>query len=78
MISKRSGQIYELIIRGELGDHHALLFEGMHLERAGGDTVLTGAVYDQSHLYGLIQRTQDLGLELMSVNQVPNERRASE
>jgi hypothetical protein len=29
--------------------------------------VLTGSVIDQAHLHGLIQRTQDLGLELISV-----------
>ncbi len=30
-------------------------------------TVLTGRVIDQAHLHGLIQRTQKLGLELISI-----------
>jgi hypothetical protein len=29
--------------------------------------VLTGPVADQAHLAGLIDRTQDLGLELISI-----------
>jgi hypothetical protein len=38
------------------------------LERAGGTTVLTGPVRDQAHLHGLIERIQELGIELVSVN----------
>jgi hypothetical protein len=37
------------------------------MDRVAGTTVLTGSVIDQAHLHGLIQRTQDLGLELISV-----------
>ncbi len=37
------------------------------MERQAGTTVLTGRVIDQAHLVGLIQRTQELGLELVSV-----------
>ena len=59
---------YELVLRGEIGDRFALLFEGMRLERRGGLTVLTGEVVDQARLHGLIERVQDLGLELVSVN----------
>ncbi len=45
----------------------AFLFEGMRMERLAGTTVLTGNVIDQAHLVGLIQRTQELGLELVSI-----------
>ena len=61
---------YELVIRGEVGDRFAVLFDGMRLERAGGRTVITGPVRDQAHLHGLIQRIEELGLELVSVNPV--------
>ncbi len=37
------------------------------MERLAGTTVLTGRVIDQAHLVGLIQRTQELGLELVSI-----------
>ena len=59
---------YELVVRGELGDRFAVLFDGMRLERRDGTTALTGAVVDQARLHGLIERVQDLGLELVSVN----------
>ena len=59
---------YELVVRGELGERFAPRFEGMRLERIRGHTVLVGDVLDQAHLHGLIQRIQELGLELVSVN----------
>ena len=59
------------MLRGEIGDRFGLLFEGMRLERTPGHTVLTGAVRDQAHLHGLIERIQELGIELVSVNPLP-------
>ncbi len=61
------GRRYRLVLRGELGEPFAFLFEGMQMDRIAGTTVLTGRVIDQAHLYGLIQRTQELGLELISI-----------
>jgi len=61
-------QSYRLVLRGELGDSFGVLFEGMQLQRLAGTTVLTGDVIDQAHLLGLIERVQDLGVELVSVN----------
>lgn len=58
---------YRLVLRGELGEPFAFLFEGMRMERVAGTTVLTGNVIDQAHPVGLIQRTQELGLELVSI-----------
>ena len=42
----------------------------MRLSREDGTTVLTGPVTDQAHLAGIINRTQELGLELISVGQL--------
>jgi hypothetical protein len=61
------GRRYRLVLRGELGEPFAFLFEGMRMERLAGTTVLTGGVIDQAHLVGLIQRTQELGLELVPI-----------
>jgi hypothetical protein len=67
---------YELVVRGELGDRFGLLFDGMRLERDRGRTVITGAVLDQAHLHGLLERVQELGLELVSVNPLaPHDRK---
>ena len=66
------GQSYQLVIRGELGERFACLFEGMRMERAAGQTILTGPVRDQAQLYGLFDRIGELGLELVSVQQAPD------
>ena len=57
-------QSYRLVNRSELSDR----FNGMTLKRVSGNTVLVGEVFDQAHLYGLLDRIRDLGLGLLSVN----------
>ena len=64
---RAQGRRYRLVLRGELGEPFGFLFEGMQMDRDAGTTVLTGRVIDQAHLHGLIQRTQELGLELISI-----------
>ncbi len=66
--NKPQGRRYRLVLRGELGDSFGFLFEGMQLQRLAGMTMLTGQVADQAHLLGLIERIQELGVELVSVN----------
>lgn len=61
---------YRLVVRGELDERFAYLFEGMHMTRTDGTTVLEGSVRDQAKLHGLIERVEELGLELLSVQQV--------
>ncbi len=64
---RAQGRRYRLVLRGELGVPFGFLFEGMRMDRVAGTTVLTGRVIDQAHLHRLIQRTQELGLELISI-----------
>jgi hypothetical protein len=61
------GRRYRLVLRGELGEPFGFLFDGMQIDPVAGTTALTGRVIDQGHLHGLIRRTQDLGLELISI-----------
>ncbi len=68
MADGAGGQTYEFTVRGEIGDHFAVVFDGMRVERIPGGTVLTGPVLDQAHLHGVIEQIQDLGLELVSFN----------
>ena len=69
MDSERArGSRYRLVLRGELGEPFGFLFQGMQMDQVAGTTVLTGRVIDQAHLHGLIQRTQELGLELISIH----------
>jgi hypothetical protein len=58
---------YRIVLRGRLSDHFAAAFDGMTLELGPGQTVLVGDVRDQAHLYGLLDRLRDFGIELLSV-----------
>ena len=69
---------YEFVLRGEIGDHFGLVFDGMRLERVRGTTVLTGPVRDQAQLHGLLERVQELGLELVSVNPLSTPERTTD
>lgn len=60
--------IYQIVVRGELSQRYEMAFEGMTLKKRDGQTAITGPVTDQAHLYGLLGRVGDLGLELVSVN----------
>jgi hypothetical protein len=64
---RTQGKRYRLVLRGELGEQFGFLFEGMTMDLVAGNTVLTGNVTDQTHLHGLLQRTQELGFELISI-----------
>ena len=57
-------------MRGLLSDRFATAFEGMTVKRNGKHSVLIGEVADQSQLYGLLNRLRDLGIELVSVEEV--------
>ena len=65
----RRGGCYRLVVRGELDDRFAYLFNGLDLERINGTTVLSGRVLDQAQLHGYIARVEELGLELVSIRQ---------
>jgi hypothetical protein len=61
---------YRIVVRGELDLRFARLFNGMQMEQTGGTTTLTGRVVDQAQLHGYIERFEELGLELLSVEQM--------
>lgn len=58
--------IYQIRIRGQLGNQWTDWFEDLTVTRADGDTLLTGAV-DQAALHGLLRKVRDLGMPLVSV-----------
>ena len=62
-----TGRVYRIVVRSELSDKYAVAFEGMEMEAKDGYTVLTGKIIDQPHLYGILERINGLGLELLSV-----------
>ena len=69
--------VYRIVVRGELGDKYAVTFEGMQMEAKDGVTVLTGRIIDQPQLYGILERINGLGLELLSVEALPEGARSS-
>jgi hypothetical protein len=68
----RKGTIYRIVVRSELSDAYAVAFEGMEMETRGGVTDLTGKIIDQPQLYGILERINGLGLELLSVEILPD------
>jgi len=73
MMSEGTGTLYRIVVRSELSDRYAVAFEGMKMETKHGETILTGEVIDQPHLYGILDRINGLGLELLSLQALPEE-----
>ena len=64
---------YEIRIAGILDPQWQDWFDGMSVTlQADGSTLLSGPVPDLPALYGLLRKVRDLGLPLISVNQVPD------
>jgi len=74
----RKSRAYRIVVGAELGERFAAAFEGMEVRSADGQTVITGRVIDQSHLHGIIDRIGALGLNLVSVQPVPEEPQGDE
>jgi hypothetical protein len=66
-MSKGTGTNYPIVVRRELNSRYAVAFEGMEMETKDGDTMLTGEVIDQPQLYGILDRINGLGLQLLGV-----------
>jgi hypothetical protein len=64
-------QLYEIHVRGRLGDTIRSAFPALRARLEGGDTVLTGSLPDQAALYGVLAEVEALGLELVEVRRLP-------
>jgi hypothetical protein len=73
LMRKGTGTIYRIVVRSELNDRYAVAFEGMEMETQDGETVLTGEIIDQPHLHGILARINGLGLQLLSVEALPED-----
>lgn len=63
--------IYQIRLKGHLGYEWTAWFEGLSISlEDNGDTLLTGAVVDQSALHGLLKKVRDLGMPLLLVMRV--------
>jgi hypothetical protein len=66
------GGSYEIRIKGRLSDSLLAVFEGLNASVEPVETVLHGPVQDQAALYGLLDRIQSLGLELVEIRRLPD------
>jgi hypothetical protein len=65
-----TGHRYQLILRGECGPLTGWLFGDVTIETGNGCTSLTFSARDDSELYGLLDRIQDLALHLISLYEI--------
>ncbi|MET8473018.1 hypothetical protein ABZY90_23920 [Streptomyces sp. NPDC006422] len=73
-----SGGDFEIRIRGRIGDAFRSAFDELTVVLRPAETVLLGAGLDQAALYGILDRIQGLGLELLEVRRLPGPRDARE
>ena len=63
--------LYEIRIAGHLSPQWMDWFEGLTITlEDDGSTLLSGPVADQAALHGLLKKVRDVGMPLISVNQV--------
>jgi hypothetical protein len=64
---------YRIVARSELDDSYATDFDGMQMETKDGETILIGEIIDQPHLFGILERINGLGMQLLSVQALPDD-----
>ena len=65
--------LYRIVVRSELGGRYAAAFDGMQMETKDGETILIREIIDQPHLFGILERINGLGLQLLSVQALPDD-----
>ena len=64
-------QQVEIRVKGNLDEHWSEWFQGFKIQPGEeGESIMVGEVKDQADLYGFIAKLRDLGLMLISVNNV--------
>jgi hypothetical protein len=66
-------QLYQIRVRGRLGQTIRSAFPALRARVDGGDTVLTGVLADQAAVYGVLAEAEALGLELIEVRRLPSD-----
>lgn len=66
---------YQFRIKGHLDDNWADWFGGLVIANLeGGEALLFGYLQDQAALQGILKRISDLGITLISVNAISEEK----
>jgi hypothetical protein len=58
---------YQITVRGRLSASVASAFEGLTATPSAAGTVICGELPDQAALFGVLDRIESLGLELLAV-----------
>ena len=67
--------VYQIRVKGNLDRKWSDWFDGFTIvSQADNETLLIGPVADQAALHGLLARVRDLGLPLLLVKRVENEK----
>jgi hypothetical protein len=61
---------YEITVRGRLSAALINAFDDLSATPKAGDTVIFGEIVDQAALYGVLDRIDSLGLELLEVRRI--------
>ena len=62
---------YEIRVKGHLHNRWTAWLDGLELSHSeDGTTLLRGRVADQAALHGVLNKLRDIGLQLVSVEQV--------
>lgn len=72
MREQRDARLYQIRVRGRLGQTIRSAFPALRARVDGGDTVLTGVLADQAAVYGVLAEAEALGLELIEVRRLPS------
>jgi hypothetical protein len=65
---------YQIRIKGHLDDQWSEWLGGLTFaQHPDGTTILTGKIVDRAALYGVLNKLEDMGLSLISVNEVEQE-----
>jgi hypothetical protein len=71
-VPSQSGD-YEIHVKGRVNESFRFAFEELTITVRPIETVLRGANLDQAALYGILDRIQALGLELVEIRRLPDE-----
>ena len=65
---------YQILVQGQIDPRWSDWFDEFVITISGGDSLLTGSVLDQAALHGVLGRIRDLGLTLVSIQQLENKK----